>query len=413
MSETGLLYLLLIIITVDFLLSQWLKWLNDRNRKLKPGKEAEGIYDAQRYQESMRYGTENSRFTTISASFGFLVTSCFLLMGGFGWLHHTLAPLAENPLFVSMIFFAVLFFASDIMNIPFEWYDTFVIEERYGFNKQTPILFLTDKLKSYAITIIIGGGVLYCLLWLILEIGESFWWWFWLIAAVLMLLINMFYSSLILPLFNRLSPLEDGELKEAIQQYCRKVNFPLDNLYVIDGSRRSTKANAFFSGMGKKKKIVLYDTLIEKHTIDELVAILAHEVGHYKKKHIIWSYLIAILQMGVMLYLLSVIIFEPKLSMALGATSWAPHINLVAFGILYSPISMLTGIGMNVLSRKNEFEADEFAAKTYSAEPLIVALKKLSADNLSNLYPHKSYVFVHYSHPPLLERLAALNKTIV
>ncbi len=220
---------------------------------------------------------------------------------------------------------------------------------------------------------------------------------------------NMFYTSLILPLFNKLNPLEDGPLKEGIEAYSRSVNFPLDNIFVMDGSKRSSKSNAFFSGIGKRKKIVLFDTLIQNHTNEELIAVLAHEVGHFKKKHIIWGYVSSLGQTGLTLYILSLMIFSPTLSIALGGTQSAIHLNLLAFGILYSPISNIISIFMNMISRKNEYAADRFAGSTYDGQHLVAALKKLSVNNLSNLFPHPAYVFFHYSHPPLLERLEALK----
>ena len=235
--------------------------------------------------------------------------------------------------------------------------------------------------------------------------------WFGLIAATFILLINMFYTSLFLPLFNKLTPLGDGDLKTAIESFAKKVNFPLDNIFIMDGSKRSAKANAFFSGIGKKKKIVLYDTLIANHTTEELVAVLAHEVGHFKKKHIVWSYLISIVQVFFVLFVLSLMIFNENLSLALGGNVQAIHLNLIAFGILFSPISGITGLLMSLLSRKNEFEADAYAKETYDGNALSNALKKLSVDSLSNLYPHQAYVFFHYSHPPLLKRLEALNQS--
>ena len=229
-------------------------------------------------------------------------------------------------------------------------------------------------------------------------------------VTAFMILMNLFYTTLILPLFNKLTPLPDGELRQAIEDYARQVGFPLTNIYVIDGSKRSSKANAFFSGFGKKKKVVLYDTLIEKHTVPELVAIFAHEVGHYKKKHIIMGLVLSVLQTGFMLYLLSLMIFNEQLSMALGADGLRIHLNLIAFGILYSPVSMILGLLMNIISRKNEYEADRFAVQTSDGSQLAEALKKLAANNLSNLLPHPAYVFVHYSHPPLLKRLAAIGR---
>jgi STE24 endopeptidase len=249
------------------------------------------------------------------------------------------------------------------------------------------------------------------LIYLVNAIGVSFWIWFAVIAIAFMLFMNMFYTSLILPLFNKLSPLPDSDLKTAIQQFAVKVNFPLDNIFVIDGSKRSSKANAFFAGIGRKKKIVLYDTLIQKHTTEELVAVLAHEVGHFKKKHIIWGFVLSAIQIVFTLFILSLMIKNEALSYALGGSQLSIHLNLIAFTILFTPISGITGLLMSLYSRKNEFEADAYAKDTYSGPALAQALKTLSVDSLSNLYPHPWYVFFHYSHPPLLKRLEAIAKS--
>jgi STE24 endopeptidase len=332
-----------------------------------------------------------------------------LWFGGFGWLDSILRPFIDSEIFLSLAFFGVLMIASDILTLPFQLYATFVIEEKYGFNKTTIKTFIADKLKGYLLSAVVGGGLLSLLIWLIRMIGPDFWIWFSLIAAAFVLFINMFYTSIIVPLFNKLTPLAEGELKDAIVAFSNKINFPVNNILVIDGSKRSKKANAFFSGIGKKKKIVLYDTLISNHTTEELVAVLAHEVGHYKKKHIIWGYFLSVTQITFTLFVLSLMIFNENLSLALGGTQFAIHLNLMAFAILFSPISGITGIFMSMYSRKNEFEADAYARETYSGTALAQALKKLSVDNLSNLYPHPLYVFFHYSHPPLLRRLEALS----
>jgi STE24 endopeptidase len=332
-----------------------------------------------------------------------------LAFGGFGWLDDVLRAYIQNEIFLALTFFGVLMIASDIITIPFQWYSTFVIEEKYGFNKTTPKIFIVDKLKGYLLSALIGGPLIAVLIYLIQYIGPNFWMWFALIAAGFMLLANMFYTSLILPLFNKLTPLPDGELKQAIETFSKKINFPLDNIFVIDGSKRSKKANAFFSGIGKKKKIVLYDTLITNHTTEELVAVLAHEVGHFKKKHVIWSYLFSVVQIFFTLFILSLMVSNENVSLALGASHLGIHLNLLAFGILFSPISGITGLLMNMYSRKNEYEADAYARETYGGNALMNALKKLSVDSLSNLYPHPLYVFFHYSHPPLLKRLDALK----
>jgi STE24 endopeptidase len=372
-------------------------------------KEIESFYEKEKYLKSLAYNKERTQFSFLTSAFSFLVSGSMLLFGGFGWLDSLLRGYIENEIILALAFFGLLMLASDILTIPFQWYSIFVIEEKYGFNKTIIKTFITDKLKGYVLAAVVGGSLLSLMIYLILTIGPSFWIWFSIIAAAFILFINMFYTSLILPLFNKLTPLQDGELKKAIEEFSQKVKFPLDNIFVIDGSKRSKKANAFFSGIGKKKKIVLYDTLISNHTTDELVAVLAHEVGHYKKKHIIWGYVLSVLQIVFTLFILSLMVFNENLSVALGGSQWAIHLNLLAFGILFSPISGITGLLMNMYSRKNEFEADAYARETFNGGALINALKRLSVDSLSNLYPHPWYVFFHYSHPPLLKRLEALR----
>jgi len=410
MSAEMILDIILIIITVDFLLDKILDWLNLSSLKDELPGQVKGFYSEEKYQKSIRYTKTNSWFSFITSTFFFAVTFFLIILGIFGWLDEQVRTWTSNEILISLLFFAVIFFVSDILNLPFQLYGTFVIEEKFGFNKTTVKTFILDKLKGYLLTIIIGGGILYVFLKLVNVFGANFWIYFWIIAAAFMLFVNMFYTSLILPLFNKLTPLEDGELKQGIEDYSRKVNFPLENVYVMDGSKRSSKSNAFFSGIGKKKKIVLFDTLINNHTKEELIAVLAHEVGHFKKKHIISSYVISIVQTGVILFILSLMILNPNLSYAMGGSQNAIHLNLLAFGILFSPISEIIGIFMNIFSRRNEFQADAYAKETYNGSALQEALKKLSVDNLSNLTPHSAYVFFHYSHPPLLKRLDALSK---
>ncbi len=410
MQASSLLALILAIVVFGFALDQFLDYLNRKANRDEIPEVMKGYYDEDKYAKSQEYQRANGRFSLFSSTFSFILSIGMLYFGGFGWLDSLVGGWVASPMLQSLVFFGILFIASDILGIPFSLYGIFVIEERFGFNKTTPKTFVLDKLKGYLLTIIIGGGILWILLYLINTIGENFWWYFWIVIAAFILFTNMFYTSLILPLFNKLTPLEDGDLKQAIETYSQKIKFPLDNIYVIDGSKRSNKANAFFSGIGKKKKIVLYDTLINNHSIEELVAVLAHEVGHFKKKHIIYGFGLSILQVGLMLFIMSLMIFNEQLSLALGGGGLAIHLNLIAFSLLYSPISQITGILMNMLSRKNEFEADAYARDTYDGNQLQIALKKLSVDSLSNLYPHPAHVFMHYSHPPLLKRLEALGK---
>jgi len=410
MHPDTLLLIILLITVVSYLFDQVLDYINLKAQRTDiPGEIAE-FYEKEKYVKSLAYHKELTRFSFLTSGFSFLFSFCMLAGGGFGWIDSLLRPYFENEIMLALAFFAVLMLASDILTIPFQWYSTFVIEEKYGFNKTTTKTFVVDKLKGYLLAAIIGGGLISTLIYLVKAMGPNFWIWFSVLASLFVLFINMFYTSIILPMFNKLTPLPEGELKTAIEDFARKVRFPLDNIFIIDGSKRSKKANAFFSGIGKRKKIVLYDTLVENHTTDELVAVLAHEVGHFKKKHIVWGYVLSIVQIVFTLFVLSTLMFEETVTLALGGTQLAVHLNLVAFGILFSPISGITGLFMKIYSRKNEFEADAYARETFDGKALSNALKRLSVDSLSDLYPHPLYVFFHYSHPPLLERLKALSR---
>lgn len=405
----NILLLIIAIIILDFALEQFLLYLNIRNQKKEMPPELAGIYDEEKYKQAYEYYKEKSLFSIISSSFSLIVMLIVFSLGILGWVDNLLQGYVSNTIIETLLFLGIVFIVLDILGLPFRLYDIFVIEQRYGFNKMTLKLFFIDKLKGYLLGAVIGGVILAILVWLILTLGANFWIWFWVVFSVFMLLINMFYTSWIVPLFNKLTPLPDGELKSAIKNYSKKVDFPLDNIFVIDGSKRSAKANAFFSGLGKKKKIVLFDTLINQHTTDELVAVLAHEVGHYKKKHIIIGFILSVAQAGILLFVLSYFVSNVALTQALGGGVTSLALNLIAFSILFTPISTILGIIFNIISRRNEYEADAFAGSTYNAAPLADALKKLSVNNLSNLTPHSWYVFVHYSHPPVLERLKALN----
>lgn len=410
MTPQTILALIVSISVAGYLFGLVLDYLNLKSQRKDIPAEVASFYDKDKYLRSLDYHATNTRFSFLTGALGFAVSIAMLILGGFGWLDGLLRNYFSNEIVLALVFFGLIAVVSDILTLPFQLYSVFVIEERFGFNKTTLRTFFLDKAKGYLLGAVIGGGLLALLIWLVRWIGPGFWIWFGLIAATFVLLMNIFYTSIILPLFSKLTVLPNGELKTAIEQFSRKVNFPIDNIFVMDGSKRSTKANAFFSGIGKRKKIVLFDTLISKHTTDELVAVLAHEVGHYKKKHIVLSYVFSVVQIFFVLFVLSLMIFEPKLSQALGGAQHAIHLNLIAFAVLFSPISGVTGLLMSILSRKNEFEADNYAKVTFSGAALADALKRLSVDTLSNLYPHKAYVFFHYSHPPLLARLRNLRE---
>jgi len=410
MQPGALLIVLIALTSLDFITELILDYINLKYQKTELPEELKGIYNEEEFKKSQEYLKANSKFGFISSTFSFILMIAVLSTGLLGCIEESLRGSTGSSILEGLFFFGILFIVSDLLNMPFSIYHTFVIEEKFGFNKTTAKTFIIDKLKGYVLTAIVGGLVLGLLLWLVEKLGTNFWIYFWIFISLFLLLVNMFYTSIIVPLFNKLVPLGAGELREAIENYSKKNNFSLTNIFVIDGSKRSSKANAFFSGIGSRKKIVLYDTLINNHTQGELVAVLAHEVGHYKKKHVIIGLILSILQVGVMLFILSLLIFNPNLSYAFGDSQLSIPLNLIAFGILYSPISHITGLLMNIISRKHEYEADAFAANTSANIELQNALKKLSVNNLSNLTPHPAYVFMHYSHPPLLDRLRELKK---
>ena len=402
--------IIITIILLEFIFDKSLDFLNLKNLSPKLPKEAEGIYDEEKYRKSQEYYKVNHNFSMLTSAISLIALLLFLFFNGFAYADSFVRQYAGNPIFMALFFFAILGFASDVLSLPFSLYKTFVIEEKFGFNKTTLQTFILDKIKGYLLAGIIGGGLFSLIIWIYQSTGSYFWLFAWAVVSFVMIFITMFYTTFLVPVFNKLTPLPEGELRTAIEDYCRKVGFKLNNLFVIDGSKRSAKANAYFSGLGAKKTIVLYDTLIEKHTIEELVAVLAHEVGHYKKKHTLVGTIQGIAQTGVMLFILSLFLGNPALAQALGTEQSSFHIDILAFGLLYSPLSEILGIISNIISRKHEFEADAYAKETYNGNALGTALKKLSSDNLSNLKPHPAYVFVHYSHPPVLERLKMLNK---
>ena len=410
MTAENWLYLIIGLVIFNYLFSTVLDFINGKNWRTEIPPVMKDFYPEDKYLKAKNYSKEKGKVSLISSTLSTLITLLFLVFGGYGWLDNFISLYYDIPFLKSGIFFLVLFILSDFISIPFSCYNTFVIEEKYGFNKTTVKTFVLDKIKGYLLTLIIGGVLLFGAIYIVSLLENGFWVWLWLSLSVIILLVNMFYADLIVPIFNKLTPLETGSLREKIESYTNKVGYSLKNIYIIDGSKRSSKANAFFSGLGPRKTIALYDTLVEKHTDEELVAVLAHEVGHYKKKHVFTSLFLTIFQLGLMCFLLETCLKVGEISQALGGKEMVFHLGLVAFGILYSPVGTILSILMNINSRKNEFEADHYAKTTYSGVALELALKKLSVDSLSNLYPHPFYTFIHYSHPPLLKRLSALNE---
>ncbi len=408
MSPQFLFYIIIGILLLNFVIDSYINYLNAKHFNDQIPEELKDVYNKDEYFKSQAYKKENYQFSLITSSFTLILTMCFFIFKGFAWMDEFARSFSENEISVALIFFGVIMIGSDILNTPFAYYHTFMIEEKFGFNKTSKKLFLVDKIKGWLLSAIIGGGILAIIIWFYEKTGDMFWIYTWAFIGVFTIFMTMFYSSLIVPLFNKQTPLEQGELKEAIYGFSKKAGFTLNNIYVIDGSKRSTKANAYFSGFGAKKRIVLYDTLINDLSTSEIVAVLAHEIGHYKKKHVMINMLASLSLTGITLFVFSLLINNAILSEALSVEMPSFHIGLITFGILYSPISELTGILMNHMSRKFEYQADNYAKTKYNGEDLISSLKKLSRNSLSNLTPHKANVFLHYSHPTLLQRVKNL-----
>ncbi len=396
------------IIIFDYLLEKVLDYLNYRSMQETIPLELSGIYNDAKYRKSQQYEKANLVFTTVTSTFSFVLILLILFFHGFALLDDYVSNITQNEYFRALFFFGILGIVADLITIPFQIYSIFVIEEKFEFNKTTPLTFAVDKLKSWLLGALIGGSLLMFIMWAWSETGNLFW----IIVmgglSIFMIFMTMYYSRLIVPLFNKQTPLQDGNLKQAIVDFSEKAGFRIDNIFKIDGSKRSTKANAYFSGLGSKKRIVLYDTLISELTDEQIVAVLAHEVGHYKLKHVYIGLLMSLSQTAIMIWLLSIAISKPELSLALGATAPSFYMGVLAFGLLFSPISTFTGVISNIVSRKHEYQADSFANKLGYGHALIAGLIKLSVSSLSNLTPHWLYVFFNYSHPTLLQRRKAI-----
>jgi len=410
MSPKMLFYIIIGILVINFIIDKVLDHLNAKHFNDALPEEIADVYDEDAYKKSRLYKKERYGFSLFTSIISIIVTLLFFFLDGFEYVDKIARSLGDGPIAVGLIFFGIIALAASILSLPFGYYSTFVIEEKFGFNKTTKRTFVLDKLKGILMTVIIGGPLLAVIIWFYEVAGAEFWLYAWALITIFSVVMNMFYARLIVPIFNKQEPMEEGELRTKIETYAQKVGFRLDKIFVIDGSKRSTKANAYFSGFGSEKRVTLYDTLINDLDDEEIVAVLAHEVGHYKKKHILINLFASVLTTGFSLWILSLFIGNPLLSEALNVSEPSFHIGLVAFGILFTPISEVTGLVMNYLSRKFEYQADNYAKTTYAGTPLISALKKLSKNSLSNLTPHPAYVFVHYSHPTLLQRFRNLIK---
>jgi len=404
--------IILTVLLTDFCVHLVANYLNLRTLSSSLPKEFEGIFDTTSYQTSQSYTRVRTVFGIVESTFSIMITILFWFAGGFNFLDVLIRSLGFGTILTGLFYIGVLVIIRGILSLPFSIYSTFVIEERFGFNKTTPKTFILDILKGLLLGILLGGPLLVGFLAFFMYAGAFAWLYCWGAATVFILFVQFIAPTWIMPIFNKFTPLPEGDLRDRIFEYAGSVRYSLKDVYVMDGSKRSSKSNAFFTGFGKNKRIALFDTLIAKHTVPELVAVLAHEIGHYKKKHIAQGIVLSIMQMGVMFYLLSLFIGVRGLHEAFYMNEVSAYTGMIFFGLLYTPIEFILGLAGNVLSRKNEFAADRFAAETTrQPEMLIDALKKLSVDNLSHLTPHPFYVFLHYSHPPVLERIETLRSS--
>ena len=410
MSSETIFFIIVVFLCLDFVLERILESLNSKHMSPVLPDSLKGIYDEKEYSRFQSYKRENGRLDSWSSGVGFVVMIVFLVAGGFGWYNSWVVSLTDSVVWQTILFVVGLSVVSSVLDIPFDYYATFRIEEKYGFNKTTRRVYWLDTVKELVLSLVLGGVLLALVVWFYTWAGTYFWLYAWGAVTLFSVFMAMFYSQLIVPLFNKQTPLQEGSLRDKIQAFAGKVGFKLDNIYVIDGSKRSTKANAYFTGLGPKKRVVLYDTLIDELTEEEIVAVLAHEVGHYKKRHTLRSMAVSVIQMGVLFWLFSLCVNNAALSEALGGDRAYFQLGLIAFAILYSPVNLILGTGMNVWSRSNEYEADAFAARYYEGDYLVSGLKKISVKSLSNLTPHPLYEYIYYSHPSLLKRIDAIKR---
>ncbi len=410
MSSETIFFIIVVFLCLDFVLERVLESLNSKHMSPVLPDSLKGIYEEKEYSRFQSYKRENGRLDSWSSGVGFVVMIVFLVAGGFGWYNSWVVSLTDSVVWQTILFVVGLSVVSSVLDIPFDYYATFRIEEKYGFNKTTRRVYWLDTVKELFLSLVLGGVLLALVVWFYTWAGTYFWLYAWGAVTLFSVFMAMFYSQLIVPLFNKQTPLQEGSLRDKIQAFAGKVGFKLDNIYVIDGSKRSTKANAYFTGLGPKKRVVLYDTLIDELTEEEIVAVLAHEVGHYKKRHTLRSMVVSVIQMGVLFWLFSLCVNNVALSEALGGDRVYFQLGLIAFAILYSPVNLILGVGMNVWSRNNEYEADAFAARYYEGDYLVSGLKKISVKSLSNLTPHPLYEYIYYSHPSLLKRIDAIKR---
>lgn len=410
-AMNGYLVFILGILLTGYLLELTVALLNLRSLTPQLPAEFIGVYDPEQYGRSQEYTRATTRFSLIESTVSIILTIIFILAGGFNLIDGAARSFGLSSIPTGLIFAGMLALLSTLLNLPFSIYSTFVIEQRFGFNTTTVTTFLLDGAKAVLLSVVLGGPLLACILWFFETSGAQAWLYCWIAAVTFILVVQFLAPVLIMPLFNKFTPLAEGELKEAITRYAHTQRFAMQGIYTMDGSKRSTRVNAFFTGFGRFRRIVFFDTLMDKLTTSEIVAVLAHEMGHYKRGHILSMMVLSILQMGVMFFILSLFLGNRGLFDAFGMAHISIYASLVFFGFLYAPISTLIGIGFNAFSRRNEYQADRFAAESGGdGAALISGLKKLSVSNLSNLTPHPLNVLLNYSHPPVLARIEALRR---
>ena len=368
------------------------------------------FYDDKKYSKSQEYLKDKTKLGLYSSTFSLILTLIVIHFGLFGFLDEFVRSNSTHYIISGLLFFGILFLINDILNIPFSLYSTFVVEEKYGFNKTSIHTYIADKCKGYGLTIVFGSAIMVPVFYFFNTFQDNGWWIAWALITAFMIAVQPLFVHVIAPMFNKFTPLEEGELKVAIEDFASKVNFPIGRIDVMDGSKRSAHSNAYFSGFGKSRRIALFDTLLDKHSTEEIVSVVAHEIGHYKKKHIITGTVLGVIETGIMLFIFNLFMNDSDLFAVFSVDTVSIYCGLVFFSMLYSPISMVTSIFTTAMSRKNEFEADAYALETtQKPEPLISMLKGLSASNLSHLTPHPLMVFLSYSHPPVVDRIAAVQ----
>ncbi|MFL3050648.1 MAG: M48 family metallopeptidase [Candidatus Neomarinimicrobiota bacterium] len=402
-------YIVIGALIVEYLLSTISAILNVNSITEELPSQFINVYDREKYARSQAYLKAKTRFGLLSSTFGLSFILVVIHLGLFGYLDGFVREQTNNPILAGLLFFAIIFIINDLITMPFSIYSTFVIEQKFEFNRTTPGTYLVDKLKGYLVTTLLGGIVLGTILFFFDYYGPSGWWIAWLAIALFMVAIQPLFVHIIAPIFNKFTPLEKGGLRSAIEAYAEKVKFPLTRIDVMDGSRRSSHSNAYFSGFGKSKRVALFDTLLTQHNTEEIVSVVAHEVGHYKKKHIILGTILSVLETGIMLFVFRFIMSDPDLFLVFGVEKVSVYAGLIFFGLLYAPVNLITSLFTSALSRHNEYQADRYAFDTTgNKQALISMLKGLAANNLSHLTPHPLTVFLSYSHPPVTKRIEAI-----